>query len=166
MNLHPAKQDVTELLKECEVVRTRRSGPGGQHRNKVETAIVLTHTPTGIRGEASEERSQRRNREEAERRLRLNLAIHVRCEPSGAPSELWQARCPGGRIDVSTEHSDFPALIAEALDVLVSRNLDHKAAAEALTCSSSQFVKLLRKAPVVFQWVNTQRKSAGLHQLK
>lgn len=163
---HPASLTNAELLADCEVVRTRRSGPGGQHRNKVETAIVLTHTPTGIRGEASEERSQKRNHEMAVRRLRMNLAIHTRCEPAEAPSELWQSRCRGGRIEVSDQHEDFPTLIAEAMDVLVSEDMDHKTAAEALSCTSSQFVKLLRKSPLVWQWVNSQRKSAGLHHLK
>ena len=36
--MHPAELPIPELLRQCEVVHTRRSGPGGQHRNKVETA--------------------------------------------------------------------------------------------------------------------------------
>ena len=37
--IHPAALPFDALLKECEVRRLRRSGPGGQHRNKVETAV-------------------------------------------------------------------------------------------------------------------------------
>src|SRR5262249_27924451 len=42
---HPAARAPDALLAECEVRRTRRSGPGGQNRNKVETAVVLRHLP-------------------------------------------------------------------------------------------------------------------------
>ena len=67
---HPAAVPAVDLLKDCAVERTRRSGPGGQHRNKVETAIVLTHRPTGIQAEASERRSQPENLAVATFRLR------------------------------------------------------------------------------------------------
>lgn len=47
----------------------RASGPGGQHRNKVESAVRLHDRRTGVVVTATEERSQRRNREVAYRRL-------------------------------------------------------------------------------------------------
>lgn len=164
---HPAELSPEQLLKQCEVTRTRRSGPGGQHRNKVETAIVIVHKPTGVRAEASEERSQPRNQTVAITRLRLQLAIEVRSdEARQQPSELWQSRCRGGRLRVSENHDDFAALIAEALDFLVTNNLDHKVTAAALTCSVSQLTRFLATVPRVLQWVNRQRDSAGLHRLR
>ena len=45
---------------------TRGSGPGGQHKNKVETCVVLTHTETGLQERCQDTRSRERN---------LNLAI-------------------------------------------------------------------------------------------
>ena len=45
---HPASLDDDRLLAECDQSFLRRSGPGGQNRNKVETAVVLRHRPTGL----------------------------------------------------------------------------------------------------------------------
>ena len=56
--LHPAKLAPDDLMKECSMKTTKGSGPGGQHRNKVQTAVVVTHTPTAFTGQASESRSQ------------------------------------------------------------------------------------------------------------
>ena len=58
------------MIAECNVRRLRRSGPGGQHRNKVETAVSLHHLPTGVSAEASERRSQAQNHAMALFRLR------------------------------------------------------------------------------------------------
>jgi len=165
--VHPAALPVERLLKDCDVTRTRRSGPGGQHRNKVETAVVLVHRPTGVRGEASERRSQAQNHSEAVFRLRLNLAVEVRGEVAAgtAPSPLWQSRCRGGRIGVNTEHDDYPALLAEALDLVTACGMDVKSAAATLGSTMSQLVKLLQAEPKAIALVNRERKNVGLPKL-
>ncbi len=59
-----------DLLRECEIDTFRSSGPGGQHVNKTETAVRLTHPPSGLVVTCREERSQRRNKEICLRKLR------------------------------------------------------------------------------------------------
>jgi hypothetical protein len=162
----PAALPPEELLASCHVRRTRRSGPGGQHRNKVETAVILTHAPTGIQAEANERRSQAENLRMALFRLRVNLALEVRHPDAAVPSPLWQARCPGGRIVVSAQHDDFPAILAEALDAIAASGEDLKTAAERLGCTSSQLIKLLKDEPRALAAVNARRRAAGLHELK
>ncbi len=167
---HPAALAEDELLQQCEIRRTRRSGPGGQHRNKVETAVIMTHLPTGIAAEASERRSQNENQRKALFRLRLKLALAVRLDPAqvlDAPaSARWQARVRGGRLSINSEHEDFPALLAEALDVLQAQSYELAAAAAQLGASNSQLVNLLRREPAALVLLNTQRKRRGLQPLK
>ena len=165
---HPATLQKDALLAECDVRRQRRSGPGGQHRNKVETAIFIEHTPTGVTAEACERRSQEANRQQAVFRLRVNLAIDARSDVAEKtpPSELWRSRSLGRKVTVSAEHDDFPAILAEALDRIHARQWDVKAAAETLGCSTSQLVKLLQKEPRALAVVNQKRRERDLHALK
>lgn len=62
------------LLAECEEVFFTAGGPGGQHRNKTESGVRLTHLGTGVTVTATERRSQAQNRGEALERLRERLA--------------------------------------------------------------------------------------------
>lgn len=163
MSPHPAALDPARLLAECEQRFTRRSGPGGQNRNKVETAVVLRHRPTGLVAEASERRTQGENRERALFRLRLAMALEVRRPFDGGPSELWRSRLRGGRLAINPAHDDFPALLAEALDALVARDDDAKSASAALGCSATQLVGLLRDEPRALASLNTRRAARGLH---
>ena len=168
-DVHPAAIDLERLLGQCDVRRTRRRGPGGQHRNKVETAVVLVHRPTAIRAEASERRSQEENRRMALFRLRVKLALEVRrrleVTDSFAPSAQWQSRCESGKIRVAAHHADYPTLLAEALDVIEAVDFDMTAAAAALGSSSSQLIKLLRSEPAALKQVNQVRIDRRLHPL-
>src|SRR4051794_1430441 len=65
--------DDEALLAQCEVHQHRASGPGGQHRNKSETAIRLVHGPSGVTAEGKDERSRTQNLRIALARLREKL---------------------------------------------------------------------------------------------
>jgi len=54
-------------------VTCRGSGAGGQHRNKTETCVVLTHVPTGLTVRCESERSQHQNEQTALALLRARL---------------------------------------------------------------------------------------------
>lgn len=161
---HPSRLPVEDLLRQCRFRPGKRGGPGGQHRNKTESAMTVIHEPTGVEGQASERRSQADNRRNAVKRLRLRLAILVRSAADGAaaPSELWKSRCRDGKIACNAAHEDFPALLAEALDVIACRQGHLSSSAEQLGCTASQLMKLLAKEPDAWQRMNEIRHSHGL----
>jgi ribosome-associated protein len=66
------------LLAECDETFFTGGGPGGQHRNKTESAVRLVHRATATAVTATERRSQAQNRSAALARLRERLAALAR----------------------------------------------------------------------------------------
>jgi hypothetical protein len=104
----------------------------------------------------------------AARRLRLALAVEVRSAADGAaaPSDLWRSRCRGGRIACNPSHADFPALLAEALDVLATARWETARAGAILACTPTQIVRLLADHPPALEVLNRARAAAGLGRLR
>src|SRR5213080_1878876 len=78
--------DRASLERDCDIDFFIASGPGGQHRNKVETGVRLTHRPTGITVTAVERRSQYANREAAFERMAARLQEAQRVLPPRKPT--------------------------------------------------------------------------------
>jgi protein subunit release factor B len=165
---HPVFSSDSDLLNDCQIRRFRHTGPGGQHRNKVETAIELVHRPTGVSGTATERRSQHENQRVAIRRLRIRLAVEVRTVSSSEvhPSELWTSRCRGQKIQCSERHADFPVMLTESMNAIHAKDYDVRCAAAALGCSTSQLVRFVARVPDALVRVNGQRNARGLRTLK
>lgn len=164
---HPATLEEESLAAQCAFSKDKGSGPGGQHRNKVESRVTIVHTPTGVEAMAGERRSAVDNRRVAIFRLRLALAVGVRTPvPAGdVRSGLWMSRCVRGKIACNPQHRDYPALLAEALDAVWAGDLDVATAALRLSCSSSQLLKLIKDHPPAFVLLNQARESRGMHRL-
>lgn len=77
-NEHREDSDLEDLLAECRVETFRSGGPGGQHGNKTESGVRITHIPTGITAVCRSHRSQYLNRKDALKTLQERLDEHRR----------------------------------------------------------------------------------------
>jgi hypothetical protein len=155
-----------ELFAQCEFDRFRASGPGGQKRNKTESAVRLRHTPTGLQSEANESRSQHENRVRALRRLRLTLALSLRAPVSLADYRPLSvlvdalAKPPGPRAPSRL------AAFAALFDVLEAAGWRVSDAASALGASSAAIGRLLAADDDVWRAAAERRKAHGLAPLR
>ncbi len=76
---------------DLKVESMRSSGPGGQHTNKTESAVRVTHLPTGLSAVAQEERSQHLNRGLAMGRLYERWQAERRSERSQSRKAQWES---------------------------------------------------------------------------
>jgi hypothetical protein len=160
------------LIAQCEVDRYRASGPGGQHRNKTESAVRLRHKQTGVAAIGEDSRSQAENKLHAVRRLRSAIALDVR-EPVGldgyAPSARLAALVAGGTAPLGAKTrvtGAYWAAIAELLDLLVAGELEIAATAQRLGITTGALSKLLLHDERVARTVNDLRRARGMRALR
>ena len=149
------------LLKQCREERYRASGPGGQRRNKVETALRLHHAPSGVTVQAEEARSLAENRVRALRRLRERIALDVRApfelEEAALPDELLAQRRDGGALAINARNRGYPIVVAATLDALAAADGSYARAARALGLTTSQLLRFLRSDREVWRAVEGLR---------
>ena len=85
----PEEVDVVIRTEDLLIDVMRSGGPGGQHQNKTESGVRITHLPTGVVVNCRDERSQHKNKSKAMRILRSRLFEQMR---ESARSERDQTR--------------------------------------------------------------------------
>ena len=86
----------------------RSSGPGGQHMQKSDSAVRLTHVPTGIMASCQDERSQHKNRAKAEETLRSRLFQLMQKQNKSKVDDLRREQVGGAGREEKIRTYNFP----------------------------------------------------------
>lgn len=161
-----------QLIAQCEVDRYRASGPGGQHRNKTESAVRLRHKLSGISAIGEDSRSQSENKLHAVRRLRSAIALEVR-EPvfleNYVPSPRLAAFVAAGTAPLGAKTrltGEYWAAIGELLDLVVANNLEIGTSAQKLGITTGALSKLLLHDESVGRVLNDLRRAKNMRPLR
>jgi hypothetical protein len=170
---HPVLLAEEQFAQECTITQLRRGGPGGQHRNKVSTGIVLTHVPSGLNAEANERRSQVDNRRVAVRRLREILAMEQRSVVSDQEvagdndqRDMIRKKYAGSQLRVAEDNWERPMVLAVLLDDIYQLDLRLPEVAQRWATTTSQLVRFLRNFPVALVKLNRLRAERLLPPLR
>ena len=95
--------------------------------------------------------------------MKVRTHIHPR---RYTPTALWQRRRQGDKLAINPKNRDYPPLLAEALDVVVTCEFDVGGAAGILGITMSQLARLIRHERHAFAMVNEGRTARGFQALK
>ncbi len=145
------------LLRQCREERYKASGPGGQRRNKVQTANKLHHPLSGLTAQAHESRSLQENRVRALHRLRERIAVEVRApfnlDSPELPAELVAQLGAKGALAINRKNRVYPIVLATALDALKAADGSYAKAARSLGITTSQLLRFLKDDPEAVRWL-------------
>ncbi len=169
--------DDPALLGQCDVNIFKASGPGGQHRNKVSSAIRLLHRPTGVTAQGCDHRSQHANKRSALKRLRMKIACQVRRSVNaGQPIPEVVASClfvPKGakddakkRLQVGKRDKRFWSVGRFLLDMLEAGGGRLSEAADAMEIGTSNFVSVIKQDRHLYEAAQKIRKHHGQGPMK
>ena len=149
-----------EFLRQCREEPYRASGPGGQRRNKVETAVRLHHAQSGLSAHSADSRSREENKRRALRRLRERIAFEVRVPLGGVPEEFAAQRGPDGALAVNAKNPNYAIVAATALDALTAAGGSYAEAAKALDITTSQLLRFLKADRELWRAVSGSRAAS------
>ena len=155
------------LLAECEVDTYRASGPGGQKRNKTDSAVRLRHRPTGISVVATESRSQHENRARALKRLRKALALRRRrpFPEATLPAAIAAVIGRDGRLRVGQRDGRYVPAAGAALDLLQASSGSVSEAAQRAGLTTANLSSFLAADDELLVEANRLRAAFGLRPL-
>jgi hypothetical protein len=160
------------LSAQCRWEAFRARGPGGQHRDKTNTAVRVTHLPSGISATGGESRSARENRIHALKRLRLKLALEIR-EPIDRatftpPPWFIEARhlprgAPPSRaptLELTPRHHAYFQAVGLVIDVVAEMHGDLPAVAAMLGVSTSSLTRFIEQDGQMIAIANRLRRGS------
>lgn len=168
--VHPTLLPPETLLGQCDLRTQKRSGPGGQHRNKTSSGAFLTHSATGIVGAATERRSQADNRTIALQRLRLKLAVERRTlsildGPTPELDQQFRNELRRTKLRLADTNPNKAAALALLLNDLHACGGQPRRIIDSWKSSSTAILMLLKSHPAAFQMLQSIRQHHGLRPL-
>lgn len=152
-----------DLLAQCDATSSSTHSPGGQHRNKAESAVRLRHRPSGLVAQCEANRDRADNRAEALARLRLRLALRER----GVADPRWlDPHRRGGGLAIDPTAADYARVVACLLDALAAAGGQLAEAARGLGLSTSRMARTLAADKEALQAANQLRQAAGLGAIR
>jgi len=154
--------DDDTLCRYCTFEFFKGSGPGGQHRNKVSSAVRVKLEALGLAAEDCSERTQHRNRSRALEKLRRAIVISIRKPLAGAAGGGEDDASSGIPFECSIRNPRYHLFAALLLDRLEASGFDQRQVAEIYGVSPTALIRKTAADPVLWTWCQQRRRELGL----